>query len=272
MTEDLTCRSTRDMADAVTKSRRLAGKNAVVIGGAGRIGWAVGREFVRAGAGVVLVDRRADEVRTAAESCAHGGPGRCTAIAADLRTPEDCEGLAQKCQEALGCVDMLVNCPGGIYRAAFLDHSIDALGQLWDVNVRLPFMTCRAFGRIMKERGRGKIINFASVGGVRPEATHAGYCAAKAGLIAFSRVAAMELAPYNIQVNVVAPGPTETVPFTSPFYLEHPEVLRSIEERTPAGRIGHPEDHTGLVTFLASDESDWISGQVIMSDGGLGLA
>ncbi len=272
MTEDLMCRATRDMAGAVAHSGRLAGKNAVVIGGAGRIGQAIGREFARAGANVVLVDRRADEVRAAAESCAQCGLAKCTAVAADLGTLEDCEGLAQECERALGSVDILVNCPGGIYRAAFLDHSVDALGELWDVNVRLPFMTCQVFARIMKERGSGKIINFASVGGVRPEATHAGYCAAKAGLIAFSRVAAMELAPHNIQVNVVAPGPTETVPFTSPFYLEHPEVLRGIEERTPAGRIGHPEDHTGLVAFLASSESNWISGQVIMSDGGLGLA
>ena len=271
MTRDSERRATRGTADAVAHSGRLAGKNTVVIGGAGRIGKAIGREFVRAGANVVLVDRRAEQVRAAAESLAQAGPGKCAAIAADLGTPDDCESLAEGCKKAMGRVDILVNCPGGIYREAFLDHSVDALDQLWDVNVRLPFMACQVFGRIMKERGSGKIINFASVGGVRPEATHAGYCAAKAGLIAFSRVAAMELAPYNIQVNVVAPGPTETTPFTSPFYLEHPEVLSGIEERTPAGRIGHPEDHTGLVTFLASDESNWITGQVIMSDGGMGL-
>ncbi len=270
MTHDTTYDTMHRMRSAMPGAR-LAGKNAVVIGGAGRIGRAVGREFVGAGASVVLVDRRAEQVRAAAESCTQGGPGECTAVAVDLRTLEDCVGLAEECRRVLGCVDILVNCPGGIYRAVFLDHSVDALGELWDVNVRLPFMACQAFGRIMKERGSGKIINFASVGGVRPEATHAGYCTAKAGLIAFSRVAAMELAPHNIQVNVVAPGPTETVPFTSPFYLEHPEVLHGIEERTPAGRIGHPEDHTGLVVFLASDESNWISGQVIMSDGGLGL-
>ncbi|MDD4208592.1 SDR family oxidoreductase, partial [Mesotoga sp.] len=103
------------------------------------------------------------------------------------------------------------------------------------------------------------------------EKEHAGHCAAKAGIIAISKVMALELASANIQVNVIAPGPTETVPFTSPFYFQHPEVLKRIEEKTPAGRIGHPEDHTGLIVFLASDESNWITGQVIMSDGGLGL-
>lgn len=270
MTQNTTCDTGRERCSSLPGAR-LAHKNAVIIGGAGRIGRAVGREFVDAGARVILVDRRAEEVRSAAEWCGQGDPGKCTAVAINLRTFEDCTALAMECHEVLGKVDILVNCPGGIYRAAFLDHSVDALGELWDMNVKLPFMTCQAFGRTMKERGSGKIINFASVGGVRPEATHAGYCAAKAGLIAFSRVAAMELAPNNVQVNVVAPGPTETLPFTSPFYLEHPEVLRGIEERTPAGRIGHPEDHVGLVTFLASDESNWISGQVVMSDGGLGL-
>lgn len=132
------------------------------------------------------------------------------------------------------------------------------------------------FLSVFRDRARivrnAALVRILAAGGARPEATYAGYCAAKAGLIAFSRVAAMELAPHNVQVNVVAPGPTETVPFTSSFYLERPEVLRGIEERTPAGRIGRPEDHVGLVTFLASGESNWISGQVIMSDGGLGLA
>ncbi len=255
---------------------RLAGRGAVIIGGAGRIGSAVGKAFAEAGAGVVLVDRREPELARAAAACGDGGRGHgtCATVAADLRSMQDCTRLADEAARQLGGrVDVLVNCPGGIYRSPFLDHSVEALGELWDVNVRLPFMTCRAFGRLMRESGNGgKIINFASVGGTRPEAAHAGYSAAKAGLIAFSRVAAMELAAYNIQVNVVAPGPTETIPFTSPFYAQHPEVLKSIETRTPAGRIGHPEDHVGLVLFLASGESDWVTGQVILCDGGFGLA
>lgn len=245
---------------------RLAGRGAVIIGGAGRIGRAIGEAFIEAGASVVLVDRRHPELTAASEAC-----GGCPAVLADIRTMEDCQRVADGAVQRLGSIDVLVNCPGGIYRSPFLEHSVEALGDLWDVNVRLPFMACQAFGRLMKESGGGKIINFASVGGTRPEASHAGYSAAKAGLIAFSRVAAMELAAYNIQVNVVAPGPTETVPFTSPFYTQHPEVLKSIEARTPAGRIGHPDDHVGLVLFLASRESDWVTGQVILCDGGFGL-
>ena len=123
----------------------------------------------------------------------------------------------------------------------------------------------------MVKNNHGKIINIASIGGLYPEKGHSGHCAAKAGIIAISKVMALELASNNIQVNVVAPGPTETIPFSSPFYTQHPDILANLEEKTPAGRIGHPEDHTGLLILLASDASDWITGQVIISDGGLSL-
>jgi NAD(P)-dependent dehydrogenase (short-subunit alcohol dehydrogenase family) len=123
----------------------------------------------------------------------------------------------------------------------------------------------------MEVQKKGRIIVFAAVGGLRPEVNHSGYCAAKAALVGFARVAAVELARKNIQVNIIAPGPTETIPFKSPYYSEHPQVLADIEGRTPLGRIGHPEDHIGLAIFLASDESAWITGQVLFSDGGLSL-
>jgi len=138
-------------------------------------------------------------------------------------------------------------------------------------NVRLLLLVSKVIGRKMAKAKKGKIINLASIGGVRPEKEHLAHCAAKSAVIAVSKVMALELAEHNIQVNVVAPGPTETIPFSSPFYTAHPDVLKRIEESTPLGRIGHPEDHTGLLLFLASEESDWITGQVILSDGGLAL-
>ena len=250
----------------------LAGKNGVIIGGAGRIGSEIGRAFVRCGAAVALVDRRKDALDCVTAECNRIQPGSGSAFAVDLESYEDCERLVSDIERSMGPVDILVNCPGGIYRAPFLEHRIDELDTLFNVNVRLVFMLCQAFGKNMANRGRGKIINIASVGGVYPETEHSGYCAAKAALVAFSKVAALELAEHNVQVNLIAPGPTETVPFTSTFYLENPDSLRKVESRTPAGRIGHPEDHAGLAVFLASDSSTWITGQIIMSDGGLSLA
>lgn len=250
----------------------LDGQNGVVVGGAGRIGSAVGRGFMKHGASVMLVDRREDELGRAAATCDEIKPGSCSTLAVDLKSYEDCQKLAADIERSTGPVDILVNCLGGIYRAPFLEHSIEELDVLLNVNVRLVFMLCQAFGKNMADRGRGKIINIASVGGVYPEAEHSGYCAAKAALVAFSKVAALELADNNVQVNLIAPGPTETIPFTSAFYTEHPDVLRRVESQTPAGRIGHPEDHVGLAVFLASNASNWITGQIIMSDGGLSLA
>ena len=197
--------------------------------------------------------------------------GFCSTICANIDSQRDVDEISDLLEEKTWKVDILLNCPAYIYRAPFVDHPIEEIDKQWHINVRIVFMLSQVVAKMMSKNGGGKIINLASVGGLFPEKEHAGHCAAKAGIIAISKVMALELAPANIQVNVIAPGPTETVPFTSPFYSQHPEVLKRIEEKTPAGRIGHPEDHTGLMVFLASDESNWITGQVIMSDGGLGL-
>jgi NAD(P)-dependent dehydrogenase (short-subunit alcohol dehydrogenase family) len=249
----------------------LIGKKALIVGGAGRIGRCVARAFLENGAEVLLVDRDAESLRRTGEALAREWPQAAHTGCLQLDTGAGSGRLAEMAREVLGGVDVLVNCPGGIYRAPFLEHSLEELDRLFRLNVGLVFAASQAVVPLMIPRGGGKIINFAAVGGTRPERDHAGYCAAKAALIALSRVMALELAVHRIQVNVVAPGPTETVPFTSPYYREHPEVLRAIEAATPAGRIGHPEDHAGLVVFLASDRSDWITGQVVLSDGGRGL-
>lgn len=249
----------------------LAGKKAVIVGGAGRIGKSVARAFLAEDAEVLLVDKNERAVAEVKESLRGEAYHRCQVAPLLVDSAEKAHELAELTHSRLGCVDVLVNCPGHIYRASFLDHPVEELDSLWNHNVRVVFLACQAIGRLMAARRSGKIINFSSVGGTRPEAQHSGYCAAKSALIALSKVIALELAEYNVQVNVVAPGPTETVPFTSSYYLEHPEILRRIEQRTPLGRIGHPEDHVGLVVFLASDKSNWITGQVVLSDGGLSL-
>ncbi|MCR4425074.1 MAG: SDR family oxidoreductase [Firmicutes bacterium] len=253
-------------------TRVLEGKGAVIVGAAGRIGRAVAEAYLLRGADVLAVDRRGSKLEfEMSDGKGDGDTGRLTPVVMNITDPEDCRELVKVARETLKSVDILVNCPGYIHRAPFTSHPADQLDELWNANVKTVFFLSQAFGAFMAEQGRGKIINFSSVGGLKPEVGHSAYCAAKAAVIAFSRVAALELAPRNVQVNIIAPGPTETIPFTSPFYLEHPEVLRKIEEATPAGRIGHPEDHVGLAVFLASDESRWVTGQVILSDGGLGL-
>lgn len=252
-------------------SERLAGKVAVIFGGAGRIGSALARVYVAEGARVILLDRNESKLNALRAELELLRSDSCSILVANIEGEADVEKLSDSLSKGVGPVDILVNCPAYIFRAPFLEHPLEELDKQWHTNVRLVFIVSKVVARLMLRQRHGKIINLASIGGQYPEKEHAGHCAAKAALIALSRVMALELAPHNIQVNVVAPGPTETVPFSSPFYASHPEVLARLEESTPAGRIGHPEDHTGLMVFLASEESNWITGQVILSDGGLGL-
>ncbi|MBN2552115.1 MAG: SDR family oxidoreductase [Spirochaetales bacterium] len=247
----------------------LLQKKAVIVGGAGRIGSAITRAFLLHGAQVLLVDRDEESLRRISEDLPAGERARCHPCRLEMDHENSVDELARVVEEKLVWTDILVNCLGYIYRAPFTIHSMAELNKLMKLNFSINFAVCQKIASMMVERGSGKIINLASVGGFRPEKEHSGYCAAKAALIALSKVMALELSPKNIQVNIVAPGPTETVPFSSPYYTEHPEALQAIE--TVTGRIGHPEDHTGLLVFLASDQSDWITGQVIASDGGWAL-
>jgi NAD(P)-dependent dehydrogenase (short-subunit alcohol dehydrogenase family) len=248
----------------------LSEKKAVIVGGAGRIGSAITRAFLRHGAEVLLVDREEESLRRIVGELPVGERAHCHLCRLEMDHEGSVDELARVVADRLDWVDILVNCLGYIYRAPFTAHSMVELDKLMRLNFSITFAVCQKIASMMLKRGSGKIINFSSVGGFRPEKEHSGYCAAKAALIALSRVMALELSSKHIQVNVVAPGPTETVPFSSPYYAEHPEALQAIETMT--GRIGHPEDHTGLVVFLASGQSDWITGQVIASDGGWGLA
>jgi NAD(P)-dependent dehydrogenase (short-subunit alcohol dehydrogenase family) len=244
---------------------------AVIFGGVGRIGRAAAEAFLAQGASVLLLDRERDSLDTAAKNLSLAYPGKCEKLCLEIDTQEKAQQLADFIAERLGNVDILLNSPAYIYRAPFLEHSIEEVDRQWQTNFRIVYMVSQAVARLMAKRKSGKIINIASLGGTRPEKEHVGHCAVKSAVIALTKVMALELAEYNIQVNVIAPGPTETIPFSSPYYKNHPEALKSIEKRTPAGRIGHTSDHAGLLVFLASMESDWVTGQVILSDGGMGL-
>jgi len=256
----------------MNKEMRLEGKMAVIFGGVGRIGRTAAEAFLAQGASVLLVDRALDALDSVARDFNLSFPGMCEKLCVEIESKEDVQRLIDFIVERLGRVDVLLNSPAYIYRAPFLEHSIEEVDKQWQTNFRIVYLVAQAVAKLMAKQKSGKIINIASLGGTRPEKEHVGHCAVKSAVIALTKVMALELAEYNIQVNVIAPGPTETIPFSSPYYINHPEALKSIENRTPAGRIGRTSDHAGLLVFLASGESDWITGQVVLSDGGMGLA
>lgn len=249
----------------------LEGKVAIVFGGAGRIGKAAAEAFLSNGASVLLVDRVDQKLNAILGEFLLTYPGKCGILHLEIDSQGKAKELGDFVRSKYGRADILLNAPAYISRAPFLEYSIEEMDKQWQANFRIVYMVSQEIARIMVQGHSGKIINIASIGGIKPEKGHAGHSAVKAALIALTKVMALELAEYNVQVNAIAPGPTETKPFSSNYYPEHPHELKNIEDRTPLGRIGNPQDHTGLLVFLASSQSDWITGQIISSDGGLGL-
>lgn len=241
----------------------LCGRKAVVTGANSGIGQAIAIAFAEAGADVALIGRSsADETL---ERIALAG-----ATAIEIRA--DLVGAAQAARAigdagaGLGQVDILVNNAGIIRRNDLLQFSEEDWDAVLDTNLKSAFFLSQAAARGMAERGRGKIINIASLlsfqGGIRVPS----YAAAKSGLAGLTKAMANELAPSNVQVNAIAPGYIATAN-TAPL-REDAERSRQILERIPAGRWGRPEDIAGAAIFLASGASDYVTGHVLAVDGG----
>lgn len=242
----------------------LSGKTALVTGGGRGIGKAIVLDLAGHGADIIVSD--IDE--TAAQETAslvQGTGRRSLAMKADVSRDQDVDALVKASIEAFGRIDILVN-NAGITRDNLLMRMSE---QEWDsvlsVNLKGAFLCTRHVVRGMMKQRSGKIINMASVVGVMGNAGQANYAASKAGLIGFTKSAARELASRNIQVNAVAPGFIET-DMTGKL---PEEVKQNYRTGIPAGRFGTTQDVAGVVLFLSSPASDYVTGQVIHVDGGL---
>ena len=241
--------------------RELEGQVAVVTGGSRGIGRAIACELSRAGASLAVVARSED---TAAETAKLlEGPG--IALACDVADSGQCSDLAARVQDELGPIDVLVN-NAGITRDNILIRLKD---EDWEAvlgtNLRGAFNTTRAVARGMMKRRSGRIINISSVVGLTGNSGQANYAASKAGLIGFTKSVAQELAGRGVLANVVAPGFIET-DMTASLPEEARDVLF---ERIPLGRFGNPEDIAGAVRFLVGPAASYITGQVLVVDGGM---
>ena len=239
----------------------LDGKVAIVTGGSRGIGRAVARELSAAGAAVAVVARSVAGAQETVDTLAgNGGAWAC-----DVADPARCAELVSEVQESLGPVDILVN-NAGITRDNILVRLKDEDWEaVLETNLRGAFNTTRAVARGMMKRRSGRIINIASVVGLTGNSGQANYAASKAGLVGFSKSVAQELASRGVLVNVVAPGFIET-----DMTAELPEEARdALFERIPLGRFGAPDDIAGAVRFLAGPAADYITGQVLVVDGGM---
>ena len=231
-------------------------------GGSRGIGAAVSRELARAGARVAVNYRNG---REAAEALAGEIGG--IAVQADVGDPAQAQVLVERVEAELGDIDILVN-NAGITRDTLIARMSD---EDWDAvletNLKGVFNTCRAVSRKMLKRRAGSIVNLSSVVGVHGNPGQTNYAASKAGIIGFTKALARELGSRGVRVNALAPGYIETE--LTDILSE--EAKQAILASTPLGRLGSPEDVAACVRFLCSDEAGFVTGEVMLVDGGLGM-
>ncbi|BAS28299.1 2-dehydro-3-deoxy-D-gluconate 5-dehydrogenase KduD [Limnochorda pilosa] len=242
----------------------LSGKVAIVTGASRGIGQALAVGLAEAGADIAGVSRGA--LRETEEQVT-GRYGRCfEPVQVDLRHPDAAERIFAQTLERFTQVDILVNNAGIIRRNQAIDVTDDEWDEVMLVNLKQVFALSRQAGRYFRTRGRGKIINIASMLSFQGGILVPSYAASKSGVLGLTRALANEWAPLGINVNAIAPGYVETEA-TRPI-REDPQRNASILERIPAGRWGRPEDLKGAAVFLASHASDYVHGAVIPVDGG----
>jgi 3-oxoacyl-[acyl-carrier protein] reductase len=242
----------------VTEFCSLDGKTALVTGGSRGIGKAIALELARAGASVVVGYRSGKDE---AEAVASEAGGR--AVQADVSDP----GAAANLVEEAGELDVLVNNAGLTRDGLIARMSDDDWTEVLRTNLGGVFHTCRAAARGMMRRRSGAIVNVSSVVGLRGNPGQTNYAAAKAGIVGFTKSLARELGSRGVRANVVAPGYIETR-LTD---VISGEMRTLMLQNTPLGRFGSPEDVAGAVRFLCSDAAAFITGEVLLVDGGLGM-
>jgi NAD(P)-dependent dehydrogenase (short-subunit alcohol dehydrogenase family) len=247
----------------------LRGQAALVTGASSGIGRHLAELLAAAGAKVALAARRADRLAEAAREIEAAG-GRCLPIALDVTRSDSVAAAVAAAESELGPLTILVNNAGVTVAKPVLRHTEEEWDYVLDTNLKGAWLMAREFAQHLVDRGRpGRIVNIASVLGVRTIARVPSYSAAKAGLIHLTHVLAMELARYGILVNAIAPGYVET-DFNRDFLRS--EAGKKLEARIPLRRVGRPDDLDGAMLLLASSAGAYITGAVIAVDGGHGVA
>ena len=250
--------------------RGLADKVALVTGAGGGIGTAICARLAEEGCHVVLFDRDVQAVRAAEKTVQALGRQASTHIV-DITDYQAVSDAVASIESEQGGVDVLVNNAGFDRFANFLDTTPEQWESIIAVNLRGTLNMHHVVLPGMRDRGWGRVVNIASDAGRVGSSMEAVYSACKGGIIAFTKSVARELARTGIRLNAVCPGPTDT-PLLAQF-LEAGEdgakILKALERAVPMKRIGRPEDLAGIVAFLASDDAEYITGQVISVSGGL---
>jgi NAD(P)-dependent dehydrogenase (short-subunit alcohol dehydrogenase family) len=243
----------------------LTEKVAIVTGGASGIGRTLAQALAEAGASVLVGDiDLPGAARTVEEIASRGRNGR--PLKMDVTRVEDVEKVVQVARGEFGGLDILVNSGGVNVVAAAIEFPEEEWDRIIDTNLKGTFLCCQAAGKVMIPQGSGNIVNIASQLGFVGFRNRAPYCASKGGVIQLTRALAVEWAPHNVKVNAIAPTFT-TTPSTATALADR-AFRNEVESTIPLGRIGHPDDLVGGLLFLVSEASDFVTGHILVVDGG----
>lgn len=246
-------------------SADLNGKIAAITGAGNGIGKACALRLVENGAAVALIDYSAEALNQARQEIESIG-GRCSTYVCDVTKVSQIEETFASIASDFGNLDILINSAGVNVQQRAEDVTEEAWDKVINTNAKGTFFCCQSAGRVMMKQNRGKIINIGSAMSVVGYVKRSAYCASKGAVAQFTKVLAGEWAPYNITVNTVAPTFIYT-PFTEPMFKDE-EFYNDVKNRILLGRVGEVDDVVGAVLYLSSEAADFVTGSILMVDGG----
>lgn len=246
----------------------LGGKRCLVTGAGRGIGRQLALDFARAGASVAVLDRDPAPIAEVVAAIEQAG-GKATGVTLDLAELRRIAPALDALMRSFGTIDILVNNAAVVVARSFIETSVDELETMLRVNLEAPFVCAQAVAKAMLRQRSGRIINMASHSGLLGSTDRAGYAASKGGILGATRVMAVELAPFGITVNAIAPGPIESAHTRS----AHTGDRRAAwNDAVPVGRYGEAEEVSAAALFLASPQASYITGQTLAVDGGFTAA